>query len=118
MFKLLYIQKCSINIDKEIGLQEKGWHWIKSYKWSENSKLKLIDALLTENVKNEIIEYEMANYEENQVGVDEATEKLTKIQIIFQAFLVKQLQKLRGGKRKGNLNKFGQTILYMKQSVK
>ncbi|CAC5391282.1 unnamed protein product [Mytilus coruscus] len=71
--KTLYM-KCSINIDKEIGLEEKGWHWIKSYKWTENSKLKLIDALLTENVKNEIIEFEMVNYEENQVGVDEATE--------------------------------------------
>ncbi|CAC5361271.1 unnamed protein product [Mytilus coruscus] len=77
--QITFYMKCSINIDKEIGLEEKGWHWIKSYKWTENSKLKLIDALLTENVKNEIIEFEMVNYEENQVGVDEATEKLTKI---------------------------------------
>ncbi|XP_071153363.1 putative leucine-rich repeat-containing protein DDB_G0290503 [Mytilus edulis] len=56
-----------LDLYKEISLEEKGWHWIKSCKWSENSKLKLIDALLTENVNNEIIEFEMVNYEENQL---------------------------------------------------
>ncbi|CAG2231196.1 unnamed protein product [Mytilus edulis] len=91
--------KCSINIDKEIGLEEKGWHWIKSYKWTENSKLKLIDALLTENVKNEIIEFEMVNSEENQVGVDEATEKLTKILDNISSLSCKTTPK-KGGRRK------------------
>ncbi|CAG2197214.1 unnamed protein product [Mytilus edulis] len=92
--------KCSINIDKEIGLEEKGWHWIKSYKWSENSKLKLIDALLTENVKNEIIEFEMVNYEENQVGVDEATEKLTKILDNISSLSCKATPKTKRRKKK------------------
>ncbi|CAC5380717.1 unnamed protein product [Mytilus coruscus] len=92
--------KCSINIDKEIGLEEKGWHWIKSYKWTENSKLKLIDALLTENVKNEIIEIEMVNYEENQVGVDEATEKLTKILDNISSLSCKATPKTKRRKKK------------------
>ncbi|CAC5374223.1 unnamed protein product [Mytilus coruscus] len=92
--------KCSINIDKEIGLEEKGWHWIKSYKWTENSKLKLIDALLTENVKNEIIEFEMVNYEENQVGVDEATEKLTKILDNISSLSCKATPKTKRRKKK------------------
>ncbi|CAC5412570.1 unnamed protein product [Mytilus coruscus] len=92
--------KCSINIDKKIGLEEKGWHWIKSYKWTENSKLKLIDALLTENVKNEIIEFEMVNYEENQVGVDEATEKLTKILDNISSLSCKTTPKTKRRKKK------------------
>ncbi|CAG2202169.1 RAB1A [Mytilus edulis] len=92
--------KCSINIDKEISLEEKGWHWIKSCKWSENSKLKLIDALLTENVKNEIIEFEMVNYEENQVGVDEATEKLTKILDNISSLSCKATPKTKRRKKK------------------
>ncbi|CAG2256490.1 unnamed protein product [Mytilus edulis] len=107
--------KCSIHIDKEIGLEEKEWHWIKSYKWTENSKLKLIDALLTENVKNEIIEFEMVNYEENQVGVDEATEKLTKILDNISSLSCKATPKT---KKRKNKKKFDQTMLYMKPSVK
>ncbi|CAG2231450.1 unnamed protein product [Mytilus edulis] len=91
---------CSINIDKEISLEEKGWHWIKSCKWSENSKLKLIDALLTENVNNEIIEFEMVNYEENQVGVDEATEKLTKILDNISSLSCKATPKTKRRKKK------------------
>lgn len=39
---------------------------------------KLIDAVLTESAKNEIIELEMINYEKTQVGVDEAIEKIDK----------------------------------------
>ncbi|CAG2235968.1 unnamed protein product [Mytilus edulis] len=75
-------------------------NWIKSYKWTENSKLKLIDALLTENVKNEIIEFEMVNYEENQVGVDEATEKLTKILDNISSLSCKATPKTKRRKKK------------------
>ncbi|CAC5378015.1 unnamed protein product [Mytilus coruscus] len=107
--------KCSINIDKEIGLEEKGWHWIKSYKWTENSKLKLIDALLTENVKNEIIEFEMVNYEENQVGVDEATEKLTKILDNISSLSCKATPKTKRRKKK---KKFKQVCEYINQNPK
>ncbi|CAC5388661.1 unnamed protein product [Mytilus coruscus] len=107
--------KCSINIDKEIGLEEKGWHWIKSYKWTENSKLKLIDALLTENVKNEIIQFEMVNYEENQVGVDEATEKLTKILDNISSLSCKTTPKTKRRKKK---KKFKQVCEYINQNPK
>ncbi|CAC5369983.1 unnamed protein product [Mytilus coruscus] len=105
--------KCSINIDKEIGLEEKGWHWIKSYKWTENSKLKLIDALLTENVKNEIIEFEMINYEENQVGVDEATEKLTKILDNISSLSCKATPKTKRRKKKKKLKQvWSDNVIY------
>ncbi|CAG2189272.1 unnamed protein product [Mytilus edulis] len=104
--------KCSINIDKEIGLEEKGWHWIKSYKWTENSKLKLIDALLTENVKNEIIEFEMVNYEENQVGVDEATEKLTKILDNISSLSCKATPKKRRKKKRKFKQVWSDNVIY------
>ncbi|CAC5410249.1 unnamed protein product [Mytilus coruscus] len=107
--------KCSINIDKEIGLEEKGWHWIKSYKWTENSKLRLIDALLTENVKNEIIEFEMVNNEENLVGVDEATEKLTKILDNISSLSCKATPKIKRRKKK---KKFKQVCEYINQNPK
>ncbi|CAC5371479.1 unnamed protein product [Mytilus coruscus] len=97
--------KCSINIDKDIGLKEKGWHWIKSYKWTDNSKLKRIDALLTESVKNEIIEFEMVNCEENQVGVDEATEKLTKILDNISSLSCKRIYQSKNPKEYWNILK-------------
>ncbi len=71
--------KCSIIIDKELGLDEKRWKWIKSYKWTENSKSKLIDSLLSENIKNNIIEFEMENFKDNKIGVDAAAQKLIDI---------------------------------------
>ncbi|CAG2233038.1 unnamed protein product [Mytilus edulis] len=60
-------------------LDEKRWHLIKSYKWTELSSSKLIDVLSTENVKKEILDLEMQHFDSNKLGVDGATEKLTKI---------------------------------------
>ncbi|CAG2216238.1 unnamed protein product [Mytilus edulis] len=60
-------------------LDEKRWHLIKSYKWTELSSSKLIDVLSTENVKKEILDLEMEHFDSNKLGVDGATEKLNKI---------------------------------------
>ena len=74
----LYIS-CYINFETKRPLDEKKWHWIKSYKWTDKSKDLLINALLTENIKNEVIDFELETYVENQEGVDGATKKLTNI---------------------------------------
>jgi hypothetical protein len=49
------------------------------YKWTDNLKELLIEALSDENIKNEILGFELNNITENQDGVDEATGKLTQI---------------------------------------
>ncbi|CAG2239833.1 unnamed protein product [Mytilus edulis] len=59
-------------------LDEKRWHLIKSYKWTELSFSKLIYVLSTEDVKMEILDLEMQHFESNKLGVDSANEKLTK----------------------------------------
>ena len=73
----LYIS-CCINYETVKQLDEKKWHWIKSYKWNDKSRDLLINALLTENIKNEVIDFELETYSGNQ-SVDGATKKLTNI---------------------------------------
>ena len=60
-------------------LDEKRWKNIKTYKWTDTSKELLIEALSDENIKNEILGFELNNITENQDGVDEATRKLTQM---------------------------------------
>jgi len=60
-------------------LDEKWWKNIKTYKWTDTSKELLIETLSDENIKNEILGFELNNITENQDGVDEATGKLTQI---------------------------------------
>ena len=60
-------------------LDEKRWKNIKTYTWTVTSKELLIEALSNENIKNEILGFELNNITENQDGVDEATGKLTQI---------------------------------------
>ena len=60
-------------------LDEKRWKNIKTYKWTDTSRELLIEALSDENIKNEILGFELNNITENQDGVDEATRKLTQM---------------------------------------
>jgi hypothetical protein len=61
-------------------LDENRWKNIKTYKWIDSSKELLIEALSDENIKNEILGFELNNItDQNQDGVDEATGKLTQI---------------------------------------
>ena len=60
-------------------LDEKRWKNIKTYTWTVTSKELLIEALSNENIKNEILGFELNNITENEDGVDEATGKLTQI---------------------------------------
>ena len=55
---------------------EKRWKNIITYKWTDTSKELLIEALSDENIKNEILGFELNNITENQDGVDEATWKI------------------------------------------
>ena len=71
--------KCSITHETKTKLDESRWKNIKTYKWTDTSKELLIEALSDENIKNEILGFELNNITENQDGVDEATGKLTQI---------------------------------------
>ena len=41
----------------------------KGYRWTSESKLKIIEALSEENVKNKIINFEIKNFAEDQYGI-------------------------------------------------
>ncbi|CAG2210743.1 unnamed protein product [Mytilus edulis] len=58
---------------------EKKWKYLKRYKWTENSHNLLLKALMSEHIKNDIMKFELNEYQENQKGVDGATENLTNI---------------------------------------
>ncbi|CAG2257164.1 unnamed protein product [Mytilus edulis] len=58
---------------------EKKWKYFKRYKWTENSHNLLLKALMSEHIKNDIMKFELNEYQENQKGVDGATENLTNI---------------------------------------
>ena len=71
--------KCSIKNLVNINFEKKGWKEIKRYKWTSNSEKLLINALSSEQIKNDILDFEIQNFEENQEGVDGAVENLNKI---------------------------------------
>ena len=60
----LYL-KCSITHETKTKLDEKRWKNIKTYKWTDNLKELLIEALSDENIKNEILGFELNNITEN-----------------------------------------------------
>ena len=91
---------------------KKKWKWIKSYKWTENSKSKLIDSLLSENIKNNIIEFEMENFKENQIGVDGAAQKLVDIFDSISSLSCKVLPKNRKKKTKKFKQKWSDNVVY------
>ena len=62
------------NWNNEIkNISDKEWTNSISYKWdTKKSKLKLINYLSTKTTINEIVNFEMKQYSQNQEGVDEA----------------------------------------------
>ena len=82
---------------------------VKTYKWTDTSKELLIEALSDENIKNEILGFELNNITENQDGVDEATGKLTQISHSISDKACKTLHK-SGRKKKKNTDNRGQIM--------
>jgi len=68
------IIKCNITQDNSNFMTN--WRENKGYRWTSESKLKIIEALSDENVKNKIINFEIKNFAEDQYGIDTATEEL------------------------------------------
>ncbi|CAG2245448.1 unnamed protein product [Mytilus edulis] len=71
--------KCSINENTEFKLDNNKWKSINTYKWTEQSKNLVINALSTDYIREEIISLEILDINKTQDGVDEAVEKLTDI---------------------------------------
>ncbi|CAG2188723.1 unnamed protein product [Mytilus edulis] len=71
--------KCSINENAEFKLDNNKWKSINTYKWTEQSKNLVINALSTDYIREEIISLEILDINKTQDGVDEAVEKLTDI---------------------------------------
>ncbi|CAG2186198.1 unnamed protein product [Mytilus edulis] len=60
--------------------ENSNWSSYKSFKWdSQKSKLKLLDHLSDETVLNNIVNFEMQTFSNDQRGVDDETNKLTTI---------------------------------------
>ncbi|CAG2210548.1 unnamed protein product [Mytilus edulis] len=60
--------------------ENSNWSSYKSFKWdSQKSKLKLLDHLSDETVLNNILNFEMQTFSNDQRGVDDETNKLTTI---------------------------------------
>lgn len=71
--------ECNLNLEKKKGLDKRKWQQNKSYKWMEKSKLLLVDALITDNIKEEILEFECQHFKDDQTGVEDSTKMLTNI---------------------------------------
>jgi hypothetical protein len=63
-FFLIFITKCNITQDNSNFMTY--WRENKGYRWTSESKLKIIEALSEENVKNKIINFEIKNFAEDQ----------------------------------------------------
>ena len=71
--------ECSIRNTFNYKLNGKMWKDFNRFKWTKDSGKLLINALTTQQIKNDILDFELSNYMENQEGVDGAVENLTKI---------------------------------------
>ena len=73
--------RCNLKIYENNNVfSNKNWSKTQDYKWDKkHSKQKLYDYLANETLINNIVEFEMKNFSEDQKGVDEATSKLTAI---------------------------------------
>ena len=59
IFTMFYYSRTKTKLD------EKWWKNIKTYKWTDTSKELLIETLSDENIKNEILGFELNNITEN-----------------------------------------------------
>ena len=73
-YQIKLIIKCNITQDNNNSMTN--WRENKGYRWTSESKLKIIEALSDENVKNKMITLEIKNFAEDQYGIDTATEEL------------------------------------------
>ena len=69
--------KCKIENNKVLSTHQ--WENTKSYKWNEKSKNILSECLVSEDLKNQIIDFESKSFSENQMGINEATKELSLI---------------------------------------
>ena len=67
---------CKNNIyKKEISHFQK----CQTYKWTDQSRNKMVEILNTEELKNKIVNFEVENFENNAEGVNFATKRLSEI---------------------------------------
>lgn len=92
--------KCDIKNLFNSKLNEQRWKDVKRFKWTVDSEKLLLNALASHQIKNDILDFELSNFSENQKGVDGAVKNLTKIFENISEISCKTITKNTKSKRK------------------